>query len=110
MSTHFHPIVMLLLVFGAIGFVVRLLADPVSVLLVLGLSVALFYVINHYLKTGHFLPQIGTPAPGAKRSAKPTRTAGKKPGGTPRKRIPFQVIEGSKGKEKPKEKEPKIYH
>jgi hypothetical protein len=110
MLSRVHPLIAILMIFAVIGFLHELLLDPIKLLLIIGLSAFLFYLVYHYVSTGRFLPRIKTKKP--KQNGKPTKTAMKKTGQTPRKDIPFRVIEGSKGKSKPKneQQESKMNH
>jgi uncharacterized protein (DUF58 family) len=100
MLSRVHPIIAVLLLFAVIGFLTDLYAHPVSILLTAGLLLLLFFLANRYGRTGRFLPR--HPAQKRMQHAKPFKTAAKKTGHTPRKEIPFRVIEGSKGKTKEK--------
>lgn len=112
MFTRLSPVILVFLVFAGIGFILRVIEDPVNILLTAGLFALLIYFVNNYMKTGKFLPRLGKPVAN-KPTTKTVRTQPKKAASS-RKHIPFQVIEGSKGKtknnNKEKETEPKIYH
>lgn len=109
MVKRISPFLLVLLVFAAIGFVFELVRDPVSILITVGMSLLLFFLVNNYLKTGKFFPRFQK-ASAPKPNTKPTRSHLKKTA-SPRKPNPFQVIEGNKGKPKNTQKnEEKIYH
>lgn len=95
------PIVIVLLCLAVVGFVVQFLSDPIHMLIVIGMTVLLLFVVNNYLKTGRFLPRF-TASKGKtmKQSAKQGRMQVKKNSKPARKHSKFQVIEGSKGKNK----------
>lgn len=94
-------LVVILLCLALVGFFQTLLIKPIHILIVIGLSVLLFYLVNNYLKTGRFFPKAGASNRKAvKHSAKQGRMPVKKNSKPARKDFPFQVIEGSKGKNK----------
>jgi hypothetical protein len=107
------PLIMILLLFAAIGFGRQLLADPVNTLLVIGLSALLFYLVSNYLKSGRFFPGTMKKNP-LKQRFSAQRSPAKKQANQARKPNPFQVIQGSKSKSKQKEeqRDPKnnIFH
>lgn len=108
------PVILIVIVLAIYGFLMTLINDPVSTLIILGLSAVLFLVVRNYLQTGSFFSQgsgSGKPRqPKVKAKPKPpvVRQAVKKPPTPPRKDHPFRVIEGSKGK--PKEKQDEKSH
>jgi hypothetical protein len=110
MSTRFQPFVYVLLVFACIGFFIQLFADPINMLLIIGMSALLLLAVRHYLKTGRFFTRPTFPGQQKRRPPNAARPPVKKASSSVRKDIPFQVIDGNKGKSKSKEKEPKIYH
>lgn len=95
MSKRIHPLIVIVLLFAAIGFIGQLLGNPIETLLILGLTALLLFFLNQYMKKGRFLPHKSSTA--AKRPHGP-RTASSKRAEHPRKRPRFYVIEGSKGK------------
>ncbi|MCC8435894.1 hypothetical protein HP567_015225 [Brevibacillus sp. M2.1A] len=105
------PVILIVIVLAIYGFLITLINDPVSTIVILGLSVVLFLVVRNYLQTGSFFSQgagAGKPRqPKVKVKQKPSiaRQAVKKQSTTPRKDHPFRVIEGSKGKQKEKQDE-----
>ncbi|MDC0760010.1 hypothetical protein POF51_04825 [Brevibacillus sp. AG] len=105
------PVILIVIVLAIYGFLITLINDPVSTIIILGLSVVLFLVVRNYLQTGSFFSQgagSGKPRqPKVKVKPKPSigRQAVKKQPTTPRKDHPFRVIEGSKGKQKEKQDE-----
>jgi phosphoglycerol transferase MdoB-like AlkP superfamily enzyme len=103
MFNRIPPIILVLLCLAAFGFLWRFVQNPVHTLLVIGMSALLCYFVYNFFKTGRFLPRSGhTQAKTAKQSAKNTKTPAAKKGKAARKHIPFQVIEGNKGKTKNK--------
>ena len=103
------PVILIVIVLAIYGFLITLINDPVSTIIILGLSVVLFLVVRNYLQTGSFFSQgAGKPRqPKVKVKPKPSiaRQAVKKQSTTPRKDHPFRVIEGNKGKQKEKQDE-----
>jgi hypothetical protein len=98
------PLIMILLLFAAFGFVLQLLQDPINTLLVVGLSALLFFLVSNYLRSGRFMPGTLNKNQMKQRSAA-QRSHAKKQSQQARKPFPFQVIEGSKGKSKQKQDE-----
>ncbi|WP_126427585.1 hypothetical protein [Brevibacillus marinus] len=108
MSKRIHPMIQIVLLFAAIGFLLQLISDPLETLLILGLTALLLYFLNRYMKTGRFLRRRSSPA--AKRPYRSSAAVSKRTE-QPRKRHPFYVIEGSKGKSSnSKEQQSKTYH
>lgn len=108
MKSRIHPIIGFLLFFAVIGFFQELLANPVNLLVIIGLSALLIYLVHNYTKSGRFLPRFPRHQP--KQPTKTSKTVTKKAGHSPRKDNPFRVIHGSKGKSKQSEdKKPKMY-
>ncbi|MBO8163162.1 MAG: hypothetical protein H0Z34_05470 [Brevibacillus sp.] len=110
MSMRVHPIIQLVLLFAVIGFIDRLVTQPIETLLIIIMTALVIYLVNNYMKTGRFLPGKITPA--AKRQRPSVRGSIKKGAAGSRKHFPFQVIDGKKGKENgklEKEQEPKTY-
>lgn len=105
MLARVSPIILLILILAIIGFVLEFIKDPINMLIILGLTATVLFLVKNFMKSGKFLPQFTKAAP-----SKPVRTPVKKS----KKHIPFQVIDGNKGKskdkEKDKEKEPRIFH
>lgn len=108
MPSRFHPLFWLLLLFAVIGLFRQLQTNPVDLLVFVGLTALVLFLVKNYFKTGRFLPRFRSVTPPVKRTNKTQRVA-KKQGG--RKQTPFKVIEGSKGKsrEQAKDKEPNMY-
>ncbi len=98
------PLIMILMLFAIYGFLLQVIADPVNTLIVLGLCVLLFLLVNNYLKTGRFLSGGSRRPPQIKQKAAQQRPPAKKTSHSPRKHYPFQVIEGNKGKSKQNQK------
>lgn len=99
MLSRIPPIIVILLLLAAYGFLNRLIRDPINMLLIIGLSTLLLYVVRQYFMTGRFLPQMSLtkakkPKPKPPKSRQTTKKA------TTKKQFPFQVIEGNKGKSK----------
>ncbi|WP_139489344.1 hypothetical protein [Brevibacillus dissolubilis] len=110
MKTRIHPLVLAVIILGAIGFIVSLVNNPVYVILTIALTVLVVYLISNYLRTGRLLPRFSAPSSS---TARPNKTQTKKSSSATRKNIPFTVIEGSKGKSgksNDKDSKPKIYH
>ncbi|HZG14912.1 MAG TPA: hypothetical protein VE710_07785 [Candidatus Bathyarchaeia archaeon] len=110
MKSRVHPFFGILILLAVIGFFQELIANPINLLVIIGLSALLFYLVNNYMKSGRFLPWFRVQKP--KQPTKMTKSMTRKTGHSPRKENPFRVIEGSKGKTKQsneKEKEPKMY-
>ncbi|MFD2371916.1 hypothetical protein ACFSO0_18480 [Brevibacillus sp. GCM10020057] len=94
------PVILIVLLLAAYGFLLTFIEDPVNTLIILGLSVALILVVRNYLQTGSFFPRNTGP-----RKPKPpkAKTPGQKPAkkqAHPRRDHPFRVIDGKKGKTK----------
>ncbi len=104
MSTRIHPVIVVVLLFAVVGFIFELITNPIYTLLMIGLCALVLFLLHTYMKTGRFLPSRLVMKPKEKPAPKTTKKTS-----TPRKNVPFQVIEGSKGKSKPKEK-PKDRH
>lgn len=110
MKSRIPPIFGFFLFFAVIGFFRTFMANPVNVLVMIGLSALLLYLVHNYLKSGRFLPRVPFQAQKPKQPAKASKTTIKKSGHSPRKDNPFRVIEGSKGKTKQNDGEkPKMY-
>ncbi|MGC5324396.1 hypothetical protein [Brevibacillus sp. SYSU BS000544] len=105
MLARVSPVILLILILAIIGFVIEFMQDPINMMIILGLTAVVLFLVKNFMKSGKFLPQFSKAAP-----PKPVRTPVKKS----KRHVPFQVIEGSKGKnkekEKDKEKEPRIFH
>ncbi|CAI8845058.1 DUF5668 domain-containing protein [Brevibacillus sp. IT-7CA2] len=103
------PVILIVIVLAIYGFLITLINDPVSTIIISGLSVVLFLVVRNYLQTGSFFSQGASKPRQPKVKVKPkpsiARQAVKKQSTTPRKDHPFRVIEGSKGKQKEKQDE-----
>lgn len=101
------PVILIVILLAIYGFLVTFLSDPISTLIVIGLSVLLFLGIRHFLRTGKFFSR--NVMPRKPQPPKPKnntmRSAGKKPSPPSRKSHPFRVIEGNKGKGKAAEKQ-----
>lgn len=109
MFKRISPFILVLLIFAGIGFVWQLIHDPISILVMVGLSVLLFFLVNNYLQSGKFFTRVRK-SPVAKTKPQASRSQPKR-SASPKKHNPFQVIEGSKGKSKSTKKdEEKIYH
>lgn len=113
MFNRIPPIILVLLILAAFGFLWQFAHNPVQTLLVIGMAALIFYFVYNFVKTGRFLPRTRhTQAKNVKSPAKNGRTpTAKKSGKTARRNIPFQVIEGSKGKAKtkPDDKDSNMY-
>ncbi len=108
MKSRVHPIIGILIFFAVIGFFQELLVNPVNLLVIIGLSALVIFLIHNYTKSGRFLPRFPRHKP--KQPAKMNKATTKKAGHSPRKDNPFRVIQGSKGKSKQSEdKKPKMY-
>ncbi|MGD8191565.1 hypothetical protein ACQCN2_16415 [Brevibacillus ginsengisoli] len=109
MFKRISPFILVLLIFAGIGFVLKLIQDPISILVVVGLSFLLFFLVNNYFNTGKFFTRVRKSST-TKTKQQASRSQPKK-SASPKKPNPFQVIEGSKGKSKTNKKdEEKIYH
>jgi len=111
MLTRFHPLMIVMLVLAAIGFIETAIRNPVSLLFTLGILAAVWLVLRNYSKTGRFLPRFTSNPRKPKQTNKQTPIRNSK-AKSDKRRAAFQVIEGSKGKTKPKDNnnEPKVYH
>lgn len=114
MPTRIHPIILLLLILAAIGFIFQLVTNPLHILLTIAMIALILFFVNNYLKTGKFLPRKQGFKRNAKQPVKQLRSSAKRSTAS-RRDHPFHVIEGSKGKQKAEDeenpgKEPKIYH
>lgn len=101
-----HPVHLLLLFFAVIGFIREIIYNTVNTFVMIGFFVVIFWLLNNYQKTGRFLPrfQANKPFRGNHPAQKRFSASSKQKPGKP-KHNPFQVIEGSKGKNKSKEKQ-----
>ncbi|WJQ83900.1 hypothetical protein [Brevibacillus brevis] len=103
------PVILIVIVLAIYGFLVTLFNDPISTIVILGLSVVLFLVVRNYLQTGSFFSQGAgagkprQPKVKVKQKTSIARQAVKKQSTPSRKDHPFRVIEGSKGKQKEKQ-------
>jgi hypothetical protein len=95
------PIIVALLLLAAYGFLWQVIQDPISTLIVIGLSVLLFVAVRNYLRSGSFFSSAYK-----HKQAKPKtapRPSMKKTSPASRKNHPFRVIEGAKSKSKEKQ-------
>ncbi|WP_019122800.1 hypothetical protein [Brevibacillus massiliensis] len=114
MPTRIHPLILLLLILAAIGFIFQLVTNPLQILLTIAMIGLILFFVNNYLKTGRFLPRKPALKRSAKQPAKHVRSPARKSAAS-RRDHPFQVIEGNKGKQKGEDEdgrgqEPKMYH
>lgn len=110
MKHRVHPLIGTLLILAVVGLALSLWENPVTILVVIGLSAFVLFLLNNYVKSGRFLPQLQKPKP--KQPAKSAKAGIRKSGHSPRRDHPFRVIEGSKGKSKgeTQKKETKMNH
>ncbi|QRG69774.1 hypothetical protein [Brevibacillus choshinensis] len=99
------PVILIVILLAIYGFLLTFFRDPVNTLIILGLSVGLFWVVRNYLRTGAFFPRNSGPHKPKPTKPKPPslRQAAKKPTQSPKRDHPFRVIDGSKGKSKQKQ-------
>ncbi|QQE72914.1 hypothetical protein KDJ56_13245 [Brevibacillus composti] len=98
MFPRISPIILIILLFAAYGFLSWFFNNPLNALVVIGLSALVIFAVRNYLQTGKFLPGASKP-----RAAKPKpapRPPHKKSAQQARKNHPFRVIDGNKGKAK----------
>ena len=104
------PVILIILLLAIYGFLITLIEDPIQTLIVLGLSVLLYLGIRHYLRHGRFFSRSASPRPprpkNPRQQTQPFRYGSKKQGPVPRKKHPFRVIDGSKGKAREKHDHP----
>lgn len=91
MLTRISPVVIAVWILAVIGLIQTFIASPVQVLVFGSLTVLLYWMVRNYLAFGKFLPRAHKPA------GKPSRPSTVRKTST-RKTVPFQVIEGRKGK------------